>query len=130
MLIKGINPEESKGKNEDIYEDFKPASEQDIIDFESAREGGQEGNNTEIVNRIKATLEMAEKNLFEKISKKPEKEKQTLPDDKIIDKCIEIALAGKPEDAVKMIRDTKDPDLIDAFHDRLINEIQKKEAGE
>jgi hypothetical protein len=130
MLIKGINPEKSKENDEDINEDFKPASEQDIIDFELAKEGGQEGNNAEIVNRIKTTLEMAEKNLFEKISKKPKKRKQDLPDDKMIDKCIEIALAGKPEDAVKMIKDTKNPDLIDAFHDRLIKEIQKKEAGE
>jgi hypothetical protein len=125
MIIKNIPQSDPKEEEE---EEFVPVSEADIIEQERKLEEKQK-KSTPVANFLNSIIERKreEKVLVEQFEK-PEVPVPTENDQ--IEELVEIALTRGVEKAIEIAKKSRSPYVIDAFHDRLIEEIKERKTKE
>lgn len=109
-------------------EEFSPVSEEEIIAREE-RLAEKVKKGTLVSNFVNSFLnkKKEEKVLIEQFEKpKPPVDEKKQEKDKI-ETLVEIAMTRGIEKAVDMAKKDKSPYIMDAFHDRLIEEMRKKQ---
>jgi len=133
MLIKNIG-QNNDDENEEITttekveeEEFVPVSEEDII-AQEARLAEKGKANTPVGNFINSFLnkKKEDKVVVEQFEKpKPPVDNQKVEKDMIEDLVV-VAMSKGVEKAIEMAKKNKSPYIMDAFHDRLIEEMRRK----
>jgi hypothetical protein len=124
MIIKDIPKPDPKEEEEE----FVPVSEADIIEQERKLEE-EKKKATPVTNFLNSIIEKRkeDKVLVEQFEK-PKPPAPTESDQ--IEELVNVALTKGVEKAIEMARKSKSPYVMDAFHDRLIEEIRKQKAAE
>lgn len=124
MIIKDIPKPDPKEEEEE----FVPVSEADIIEQERKLEE-EKKKATPVTNFLNSIIEKRkeDKVLVEQFEK-PKPPAPTESDQ--IEELVNVALTKGVEKAIEMARKSKSPYVMDAFHDRLIEEIRKQKATE
>ncbi|MCK9578676.1 hypothetical protein M0R01_04295 [bacterium] len=135
MLIKKIggNNNSEEGDTEEVKnnsindeDEFSPVSEDDIIAHEE-KLIAKEKQKTPISNFIDSVLNKRkeEKVLIEHFEKPKPSVDETKKEKDQIEALVEMAMKDGVEKAVEVAKKSKSPYIIDAFHDRLIEEMRK-----
>jgi len=124
MIIKNIPQPDPKEEEEEFF----PVSEADIIEQEKRLEE-EKKKATPVTNFLNSIIEKRkeDKVLVEQFEK-PKPPAPTESDQ--IEELVNIALTKGVEKAIEMARKSKSPYVMDAFHDRLIEEIRKQKTVE